>query len=312
MIAADGLHSALSILFIILIGYALTHIGMFNQEVSRLFSKIVINVSLPALVYSNLIKTYSKDMLMESGLGLAISIITMILSFMIGMLVGKLLKIKTERIGLFASMFAMGNTLFIGLPVNISVFGQQSLPYVLLFYMGNTIMFWTVIVYSIRQDKEKGIRKLLGWDNVKRIFSPPLIAYFIGMSVILLNISTPKFVFDTFSYIGQLTTPLSLLFIGIVIYSVNLKDIEFDLSVAAIMIGRYIVSPLLVYIFVKDLSIPLLMKRVFIMEAAMPVMTLIAIVAQAYDADYKYATVIASISTLISLIVIPIYSVILS
>lgn len=296
----------------ILIGYALTYKGMFNEEVSQLFSKIVINVSLPGLIYSNLIKTYSKDMLMESGLGLAISIITMILAFMIGMAVGKLLKLKVQRIGLFASMFAMGNTLFIGLPVNISLFGEQSLPYVLLFYMGNTIMFFTVIVYSIRQDKDNSLRKVLVWDNFKRIFSPPLIAYFVGMAVVFLNIPTPKFIFDTSRYIGELTTPLSLLFIGIVIHSVELKDIKIDLSVAAILVGRYVISPLIVYILVKDLSIPLLMKKVFIIEAAMPVMTLIAIVAQVYDADYKYATVMASISTLASLITIPLYSIILS
>ena len=54
------------------------------------------------------------------------------------------------------------------------------------------------------------------------------------------------------------------------------------------------------------------MKKVFIIEASMPVMTQAAIVAQAYNADYKYATILGTLSTAASLVFIPIYMILFS
>ena len=54
--------------------------------------------------------------------------------------------------GTFASMFTLSNTIFIGLPVNFVLFGEGSLPYVLLNYIANTSFFWTIGAYSIARD----------------------------------------------------------------------------------------------------------------------------------------------------------------
>jgi predicted permease len=112
---------------------------------------------------------------------------------------------------------------------------------------------------------------------------------------------------DTCKYIGNLTTPLSMLFIGVVIHSVKIRDIRPDRGMAAVLIGRFLITPFLAIVLCRQLALPLLMKKVFVIQAAMPVMTQTSIIAEAYGADYEYAAVVTTVTTIISLVSIPFY-----
>lgn len=79
-----------------------------------------------------------------------------------------------------------------------------------------------------------------------------------------------------------------------------------------VFIGRFIISPLLVVLIAYHFPLPKLMKDVFVVQAAMPVMTNTAIMSKAYDADYEYAAIMIALTTILSLIIIPIYKLILT
>lgn len=294
------------------IGYVLTYKKWFDKNTSRLFSKLVIYISLPAAMFSNLINTFSKDKLVTSGIGLVIALGTMILSYGFGIIIAKLLRLEPEKRCIFQPMFALSNTIFIGLPVNMALFGEKSVPFVLLYYIANTTTFWTIGVYAIRRASTQEKGQIFSLDTIKRIFSPPLMGFSVAIIFVLLKIQPPKFMLDTTRYIGNLTTPMSMLFIGIIIYGINIKDIKLNIDTIILLAGRFLFCPLLTFAVLNYFSVPQLMTRVFVMEAAMPVMTQIAIVAQAYKADHEYATVMFSVTTLASLIVIPIYGILLS
>ncbi|MBF8982821.1 AEC family transporter [Lutibacter sp. B2] len=312
MIIIDAIQSALTILFMIGIGYFLTHKGWFDQSTSKLFSRFVINVALPFLMVTNLLKRFNKEMLMASGTRLLIPYAVVILTYGIGMIVSRLLKIPDKRRSLFETMFALSNTMFIGLPVNIALFGDESVPYVLLYFIANTTIFWTFGVYSIRKSATGEGGHIFTKETLKKIFSPPLIAFIISIGFILTGIRPPRFIMDGFKYIGSTTTALSMIFIGITIYDLDFSEIKIDKSMIALLCGRFIVCPLLAFVIVYYFPAPSLMKKVFVIESAMPVMTNTAIVAQAYKSDYKYATVMVSVSIMASLIIIPFYRVIVS
>jgi predicted permease len=109
-----------------------------------------------------------------------------------------------------------------------------------------------------------------------------------------------------------MTTPLSLMFIGITFGTLNIKAVRFDKDMAAMIFGRFIVAPLVSYGLSLIIPIPSLMTKVFIIQAAMPVITQSAIIAKAYGADYEYATVMVTVTTIISIVFIPIYMVLLN
>lgn len=311
-IVLNALQSALSIVAMIGLGYYLTRRGMFDEGVGKLFTNLVINVSLPAMMVSNLLTVFDREKLYSAGIGIIVPFSTMIICYIAAILVAKLIKVKPERKGVFQAMFFASNTIFMGMPVNLALFGEQSTPYVLFYYAANTILFWTLGMYSISRDKKGKEDKIFSIETVKRIFSPPLLGFIAGILLIMMRIKLPTFIMDSCKYIGNLTTPLSLLFIGITFSTIRLKDIKFDKDMLALIIGRFVFSPLLVYAMALVIPIPTLMTKVFIIQAAMPVITQSAIAAKAYDVDYRYATVMVTVTTALSVLFIPIYMVLMS
>jgi malate permease and related proteins len=307
MIIFDALQSVLSIIIIIGIGYILTWKGWFDEATGRLFTKLVLNVSLPALMLSNLMSTFDRDALLTAIGGVVIPFASMLISFGIAVAVSHILHVEKGRKGTFQTMFFVSNTIFMGMPVNTALFGEQSTPYVLLYYIANTTMFWTLGIYLIQRDGGKRKGSLFSMQTLKGIFTPPLMGFLAAVVLIMLGIELPRFVMDTAKYLGNVTTPLSLLFIGITFRSIKLRDIRFSKDLAAILIGRFVISPLVVIAMSNLMGVPWIMKAVFTIQAAMPIATQASIVSKAYDADYQYATIMVAVTTTATLIFIPIY-----
>lgn len=311
MALLNAFGSVFSIILMILIGYILTSKKWINDENAQLFSRLVLNLSLPALMITNLMSNFDKDKLLSLGKGLYVPFASIALAYLIGKLVSKIIRVAPGRKGVFQSIFFVSNTIFIGLPVNLALFGDESVPYVLLYYIVNTTFFWTIGVFEISKDGTGSSKSIFSKDTLKRIISPPLLGFIFAILLILLEIRLPKFILDTCKYLGNLTTPLSMLFIGHTIYSIDVKSIKIDKDIIALLIGRFIISPFLVILISRPLPLPELMKHVFVIQAAMPAMTNTAIMAKAYDADYEFAAIMVTITTILSLIVIPIYKIIL-
>ena len=132
MVIIGALESVFTIVIMISIGYILAHRGWFDDNAPRLFSRILINVSIPAFVFSNLISSFDKDRLLDAGIGIIVPFAAIGVSYGISMIVSRVLKIRPERRGAFQAMFAFANSIFVGLPVNLALFGEESTAFALL------------------------------------------------------------------------------------------------------------------------------------------------------------------------------------
>ena len=139
-----------------------------------------------------------------------------------------------------------------------------------------------------------------------KLFSPPLLGFVLAVVLVALHIRLPKFIISTCAYLGNLTIPMSMLFIGIVLSNAGLSRIRFTRDAWGILLGRFLLAPLLMTILVLPSNMPLMMKQVFILQAAMPVMTNAPVVSRMYHADYNYAAIMVTETTTLSIIVIPI------
>lgn len=312
MVLLNAVQGVLTIVIMISIGYVLTEKKWFNEEISRVFAKLVTNVALPALMISDLMGSFTRDKLESLSKGLMAPFLSIAVCYVISVLVSKILKVQKSREGTFQSMFFNSNTIFIGLPVNLALFGNKSMPYVLLYYIANTVFFWTLGVYCISKDTPGEHGSILSKATIKRIISPPLLGFITAVILILLKIELPPFIMNTCKYLGSLTTPLSMIFIGISIHSVKLKELKIDKDVLGVLAGRFLVCPLIMFIMLIVMPMPELMKKVFIMQSAMPVMTNAPIIAKVYGADSNYAAVMVTLSTILSMITIPILMIIMS
>ncbi len=194
--------SVLSIMIMILIGYFLAYKKLLDEKATSLITTIVINISLPMMMINTILSNFTKQKLIADSSGLIVPFLTIGCSFIIAKIFAKIVKVKDNRRGLFVSMFFNSNTIFMGIPVNMALFGEKSVPYVLLYYIANTAFFWTIGVYEITKDGNKKTFKVFSIDFIKKIFSPPLIGFIVGMILVLLNIKLPTFIMDTSKSLG--------------------------------------------------------------------------------------------------------------
>lgn len=312
LVVFKSLQSVLSIISMLSVGYFFSYKKWFDKETSKLFSKMVINISVPCFMISNLLGAYTKEKLINIASSIFIPFTSMIVCYMLGVLIARIIKLPSNRRGIFASTLSISNTLFVGLPVNTALFGDSSIPFVFIYFIANITLFWTIGAYGIANDGMKTKGRIFSVKNLKNLFSPPLCGFIIAVVLIFMEINLPIFLMDTFKYMGSMTTPLSMLYIGIIIYNIDFKEIKWDKSMTIILIGRFIFSPLLVFFLCSYLSIPELMKKVFIIQSAMPAMSITSVLAESSGADHKYAVIVTTITTIATLIFIPIYVLILS
>jgi malate permease and related proteins len=305
----SAVESVLSVILMIALGFALAKKGWFEGKASALISKLVVSVALPAYMISNLMGGYDRERLVSMLPGLPVPFAVMAACYGLGAGIAAVLRLPGGRRGTFSSMFALSNTIFIGLPVNLVLFGEASLPYVLLYYIANTTLFWTIGVYGIARDGAilagRPAPKLLSASGLKRILSPPLVAFLAAVAMIVAGVKLPRAILDTCKTLGGMTTPLSMLFIGIVIARVEWKGMRIERDLVLVLAGRFLVSPLLLVLAARWTDLPLLMKQVFLVQASMPAMTQTPILAEAYGADSEYAGLGTSLSTVLSLATIP-------
>ena len=295
----------LVILGMILVGFVIGEKGWFDDKSRGLIAKLVTQVALPCYMLYTITQRFTAADLLKMLPALRFPALSMVILLGIATGVARIFAVRQDRRGLFISMFFNSNTIFVGLPINQALFGDASIPYVLIYYMCNTTFFWTLGTYLIQRDGE-GEAQFDIRISLKKVFSPPLMGFLLGLVLVMLQIKLPAFLASDLQYLGNLTTPLSMIFIGLSVSNAGLKQLTLKKDQFLILLGRFLVAPLLMATIVYWVPLPSLMKQVFIIQSAMPVMTNAPVVARLYGADSDYAAVMVTETTLATMVVIPI------
>ena len=98
---------------------------------------------------------------------------------------------KKGHRGIFQSTFTTSNTIFVGLPVTMALFGEEAIPYTLLYFFANTTFFWTLGNACIQADsKEFSYQQMFTLKTLRRIFSPPILGFLASLIILILNINS--------------------------------------------------------------------------------------------------------------------------
>ena len=295
----------LVILGMILVGFVIGEKGWFDDKSRGLLAKLVTQIALPCYMLYTITQRFTAADLLIMLPALRFPALSMVVLLGIATGVARIFAVRQDRRGLFISMFFNSNTIFVGLPINQALFGDASIPYVLIYYMCNTTFFWTLGTYLIQRDGE-GEAQFDLKTSLKKVFSPPLMGFILGLVMVMLQIKLPAFLASDLQYLGNLTTPLSMIFIGLSVSHVGVKQLVLGKDQLLILLGRFLVAPLLMATIIYWVPLPNLMKQVFIIQSAMPVMTNAPVVARLYGADSDYAAVMVTETTLATMVVIPI------
>lgn len=290
------------------LGYFLSYRQWFTNRTADVFSKLLLNLSLPFSMFLNITANFNKSEFLSLVGGMLIPLCSMIVTFLTSLVYRRFFKVADTRKGTFSTMFTCSNTIFIGLPINLAIFGSKAVPYVLLYYIVNTTIFWTLGVFEIAKDNPKNRQQAMTFHplvTLKKVFSPALMGFIIGLIWMFTGVKVPLFLHQFGQYLADLTTPLSMFAIGIMIYFAGIKQLKMNWDVFGVLLGRFILSPLIVWLLGLVIPVPPLMLAVFMVQSAMPVQNSVPILARVYQADQEFASSTLGYSVLIYLAYIP-------
>ena len=303
-----SLESILSIILIILLGYILKEKKWFDDGFSSNVSRLIMNVALPASIFVSVLKYLTIEKLISLSGGLIYTFLSVIMGYIIAWIMVKILKVKSGRRGTFINTVVNANTIFIGLPLNIALFGNESLPYFLVYYITNTVSTWAFGVILIENDNPEKTKTKKGF-NWKKLLPPPLLGFLVALIFLVFKIPVPDFIHSALTYTGNIVTPLSLICIGIVLSDAGLKSIHFDKDTIFALLGRFIISPCIMVILIIlgtkiSGTMPALESKTYIIQASAPALAVLPILANESNGDVKYATNVVTTSTVLFAIVV--------
>ena len=304
--------SALCVLLIIIgFGSWMSSKGIFDNPQHRGIVSKLVNTSLPCFLFYSVISKFSQDQLLELLKFAGLPFITVGINYVISKLLIRMGWVRPHLQGTFIAAFTGATVLFVGVPLITTMLGDDGIPYLLVYFFANCVFIWTVGIYNIQLDGvRKGgaeIPKLISVKGLKKLLSPPLLGFLVGLIVVLLSIPVPKFIYVSSRYLGQLTTPLALIFVGITIYYIGKDKLKhLPREVWLILLSCFFLRPIVMYLCTMPLDMLPLMRKCFILGSALPVSSVIAVLAKAYGGDEEFASEAIGASTAMMIPVLPI------
>ncbi|MED4942502.1 AEC family transporter [Heyndrickxia coagulans] len=117
---------------------------------------------------------------------------------------------------------------------------------------------------------------------------------------------------STLTYVGSIVTPLSLVYIGIVLYNAGLSSIRFDRDTIFALLGRFVLSPAVLIVLMltgthfSGTHLPAMLQQTQIVQSATPMLAVLPILATEAHGDVNYATNVVTTSTLLFVVVVPV------
>ena len=298
-----------NIVLLIAVGIVLAKRGWFSESNTQLIVKLVTIVALPCMIIYSLVYLDSQELMHLATSGI-VPFISITACALLGFLYIKFIHVRSGRKAIVASSFYVSNSVFIGVPVNIALFGTDSLPYVMIYYALNTSYFWLLAATTIAAEVEGdiGIKSFFNKQTFNKIMSPPLIGFLLGVVLAITGIKPPKSILQTMKYLGDMTTPLSMIFIGVSISSAKLSWRYLDRDMLISTLARFVLAPISLLTVASFIPVVNnIMLKVFFIQASMPAMAQVAIIAKSYGSDSEFAAMLTTVTTLVAMLMIPIY-----
>lgn len=294
------INSVSSLFIMILTGLYSSKRNIITSSINKGLTDILIQIALPCMILTSF--TFTVDNTIKSNIvkALIYSLIAYIFIIILSYLFLVPIKGDKKTILHFGNVFT--NTGYVGFPILYSIYGSEGVIYGSIFNMFFVIFLWTygIILFEGDFRKEK-----IKEEVIKILTNPSIIAVILGIIIMIYNIQLPKALLSSLNNIGNMTGPISMIIIGVILSKVKFKNHLGDWTIYYGIIINLITIPVITYlIFLLIGDISKVTIAVIIMTA-MPASTMTSILAESYNKEKEYAAIIVSLTTLLALITVP-------
>ncbi|MBQ3474531.1 AEC family transporter [Candidatus Saccharibacteria bacterium] len=288
-----------TIALILLLGFLLGKLKLISKKTNQEITNLLLVIFMPASLFMAFPSSYDKASadLFFSGLLGGVLVMSMLIILAKAIFNKKFFGEELSYESQFGLVF--NNATFLGYPIVSSTFGPNGI----LAYCGFIIAFNIALFsYGIWLFEHKITFKLIR----SVIFNPNIIAVILGMVLFLLNIKLPNLVTDAVGFVGGATTPLSIICIGFMLSQSKIFRVLKKWRLAITAITQLIVGPLATWGMLTLLNFPPEVVQVCTLIEALPTATSLGLFAVKYGGNAIEASELVTISTIFSMITMPI------
>ena len=290
----------LKLFLLLILGFVLFKCHIFDEYTNKKISALIVNVASPMLIISSIagVEGSNKSIVfLMIGAG-----ILMYIGFIIlGKIINRIFPFPKKDWPVYECMVVFANTGFMGYPVLLDVFGQEAVFYASLIHMAFNFFVYTYAIMCLTKGDDSEFKL-----NFKQLLTPGIILIFVGIFIYLFDIQLPSVLMDTINSVGSLTAPLSMMMIGSSLAVYPIKDSFTDWRSYVFAFVRLMIVPFVTMIMCRLLHIDAYYANITIITNAMPVGSMVLMLATQYNANVKIVTKNIVVSTLLSVITIPI------
>lgn len=276
-----------------------------NDESKDFLARIIIDITLPFLIFSTFSHLEFDVKLFRNGLFVfSFAFVNLLFLYIVGSLSARIQRMNPPQAMVHTLHTMFGNIVFLGFPLFDALFpGGIGVFYAAVYQLASNTLTFTYGIYRLSSGTQKS-----GWKSLLNANTGAIV---LGSLVLVSRLELPKFIVDGFSGLGKCTSPLSMVYIGALLAGMNIKKAFKIASVFIISFNKLILVPILLgilYIFtikLFNLEIDRIALFVLVMQAGMPCQTIIVVMTRRYGGDYHLAASNLFVSTLFSIITLP-------
>ncbi len=293
------------ILFLLIfIGFAGVKTKIIQPESKKVFSSFLVSVVMPMVILNSYMSEFDPEVFLNLAWSFVFSTVVMVVGFILTFLFMMKSKSKNKAILMFGSMFS--NSVYMGFPLIQALFGTEGMLYTSAFVTMFNVFVWT-IGYVVVSGKPFGKEVL---KNV--VTNPVLISIGVGLVIYLGQIPIPEIVKQPISLVANMNTSLSMIIIGMVIASSNMKQIVTSGEVWLLLLRRLIVIPAICFVLFYVLGISGMVANVVLILQACPTAAITSVFAIQFNHNENLAAGAVVLTTLCSIVTLPVFAMLLT
>ena len=299
----EHINTVLGLFLMLIVGYGAKKLNLLKEEHSKILNDIILNITLPAFVISNLLgKELNKDMFTTPFVLYAVSSITIVLA----VIIGKSLKFKPTLVYSIAMTASFANTGFLGYPLTEALFkgNPQALPTaVIVDQFGMQLILYTtaplLASFLIKDtDQEK-----FSWKTIANIFkSPVLIVSILGL--IFHKYTLPDCLTQTCGHLSGATVPLVMISIGLKIKPSETP--KYVIPALIVIALKMILQPIMMYFGTNAIIEEKFIVDIATIQVGLSPAMVTSILIDKYNGDTHFACAAIFICTLLTILFVPI------
>ncbi len=300
----SGMYNTQGMLFLImLLGFLLRKIHMITEEGERLLTDLVLFVTLPCSILKSFQIELTGELLETCGKIFLITILILFISFLAGKAAFRFLPLSERRIMEYASV--VSNAGILGNPVAEGIFGSEGLMYASIYAVPLRLYMWSLGLMCFT--KVTGGKAFLK----KTCTHPCILAAVLGLLLLFLPVKLPEIISMTIRNVAGANTFLSMALVGTILASVPLRSVA-DKKALYYSAFRLLLLPFLALLLCRAAGLGGTVRGVIVTLTGMPAGSTTAVLAEKYGCDAVLATKCVVLSTVFSMVTIPLWCLILA